>query len=65
MPGEMTYDTPAAKHGRVKAGHLPVSEMLFDRPGAPSPFGEDVTFPVASETLTYRQPETADQTEQS
>jgi hypothetical protein len=41
----------------VKDGHLPVSEFLFDRPGGPSPFGDDVTFPLPVERLTYAHPE--------
>ena len=61
MPDEPTYSTGADKpHGRVKAGHLPVSEILFDRPGAPSPFGEDVTFPVPSDRLAYEPPSEPD-----
>jgi succinate dehydrogenase / fumarate reductase iron-sulfur subunit len=56
MPGQ-TDKTSTDKHGRVKPGHLPVSEILFDRPGAPSPFGEDVVFPVPSDQLAYRPPE--------
>jgi succinate dehydrogenase / fumarate reductase iron-sulfur subunit len=34
-------------------GKLPLSEATFDRPGAPSPFGEDITFPVPVEDLNY------------
>jgi succinate dehydrogenase / fumarate reductase iron-sulfur subunit len=30
---------------------------LFDRPGGPSPFGEDVTFPLPVERLAYSHPE--------
>jgi hypothetical protein len=33
---------------------LPISEVAFDRPGSPSPFGEDVTFPLPIERLQYR-----------
>jgi hypothetical protein len=33
---------------------LPVSEVAFDRPGGPSPFGEDLTFPLPTEQLQYR-----------
>ena len=34
-------------------GHLPVSELLADRAAAPSPFGDDQTFPLPVERLTY------------
>ena len=37
----------------VKAGHLPVSEIVSDRAAAPSPFGDDQTFPLPVEDLTY------------
>lgn len=35
---------------------LPVTEVLFDRPGAPSPFGDDQTFPLPVSALAYRHP---------
>ena len=41
----------------VKVGRLPVSEFAFDRAGAASPFGDDVTLPVPPERLTYEHPE--------
>ncbi|MET0419239.1 MAG: hypothetical protein ABW022_24765 [Actinoplanes sp.] len=34
-------------------GHLTVSELISDRPAAPSPFGDDQTFPLPVERLTY------------
>ena len=34
-------------------GHLPVSELVADRPAAPSPFGDDLTFPLPVESLKY------------
>jgi hypothetical protein len=34
-------------------GHLPVSELVADRAAAPSPFGDDQTFPLPVEQLTY------------
>jgi hypothetical protein len=34
-------------------GHLPVSELVADRAAAPSPFGDDQTFPLPVEHLTY------------
>jgi succinate dehydrogenase / fumarate reductase iron-sulfur subunit len=41
----------------VKPGRLPVSEVAFDRPGAGSPFGDDIEFPVPAERLTYEHPD--------
>jgi succinate dehydrogenase / fumarate reductase, iron-sulfur subunit len=33
---------------------LPVSELLFHRAGAASPFGDDLQFPLPAGVLTYR-----------
>jgi succinate dehydrogenase / fumarate reductase iron-sulfur subunit len=41
----------------VKPGRLPVSEFAFDRAGAASPFGDDVTLPVPTDRLTYQHPD--------
>ncbi|MEU4566858.1 succinate dehydrogenase/fumarate reductase iron-sulfur subunit [Micromonospora sp. NPDC023956] len=41
-------------------GRLPLSELTFDRPAAPSPFGDDVTFPLPAEHLNYAHPEQDD-----
>jgi succinate dehydrogenase / fumarate reductase iron-sulfur subunit len=38
-------------------GRLPISELTFDRAAAPSPFGEDVTFPLPPEQLNYAHPQ--------
>ena len=38
-------------------GRLPVSEVAMDRSGAASPYGDDVTFPLPPEELSYRHPE--------
>ena len=40
----------------VPDGRLPVTEFLFDRPGAASPFGDDQTFPLPVTALAYRHP---------
>jgi hypothetical protein len=40
----------------VPDGHLPISELLSDRAGAPSPFGDDQTFPLPASALVYRHP---------
>jgi len=42
----------------VKPGRLPISEFAIDRAGAASPFGDDITFPVPADRLTYEHPQT-------
>ncbi|MEU4238826.1 hypothetical protein [Actinoplanes sp. NPDC026619] len=34
-------------------GHLNVAELISDRAAAPSPFGDDQTFPLPVESLIY------------
>jgi hypothetical protein len=43
----------AAPESPLKDGHLAVSELIADRAAAPSPFGDDQTFPLPVEHLTY------------
>jgi hypothetical protein len=38
----------------VVGSRLPVSELLFHRAGAASPFGDDLQFPLPAGVLTYR-----------
>lgn len=38
---------------RGEDGRLDVSELLSDRAAAPSPFGDDQTFPLPVDQLTY------------
>jgi len=38
-------------------GNLPISEVAFDRSGAPSPFGEDIQFPLPPGSLNYAHPD--------
>lgn len=40
----------------VEPGKLPVSELAFDKQGAASPFGEDITFPLPVDKLTFVAP---------
>jgi succinate dehydrogenase / fumarate reductase, iron-sulfur subunit len=40
--------------------HLPVSELVSERPGPLSPFGEDVEFPLPPEKVAYVHPSPAD-----
>jgi hypothetical protein len=37
----------------VAKGHLAVSELVSDRAAAPSPFGDDQTFPLPTTRVTY------------
>ncbi|GGQ69639.1 hypothetical protein [Couchioplanes azureus] len=57
MPGTAVPAGRATqKPGRessIKEGHLVVSELVSDRAGGPSPFGDDQTFPLPVERLTY------------
>ncbi|MEV8504270.1 hypothetical protein AB0368_05465 [Actinoplanes sp. NPDC051475] len=57
MPGTAVEAGAATqKPGRessIKEGHLAVSELISDRAAAPSPFGDDQTFPLPVERLTY------------
>jgi succinate dehydrogenase / fumarate reductase iron-sulfur subunit len=40
----------------VKPGRMPVTEATYDKAGAASPFGDDITFPFPVERLTYEHP---------
>ena len=60
MPGTAVTENDATESPGHDAGprspvdgQLPVSEILADRPAAPSPFGDDQTFPLPVEELTY------------
>jgi succinate dehydrogenase / fumarate reductase, iron-sulfur subunit len=49
---------PAATVAAVdEEGRLPISEVAFDRSGAPSPFGEDIQFPLPPGSLNYAHPD--------
>jgi len=49
---------PGAQHPPVdEEGNLPLSEVAFGRSGAPSPFGEDIQFPLPPSSLNYAHPE--------
>ena len=51
--------TPKSRSKPVKPGRLPVSEVATDRSGAPSPFGDDITFPLPADRLSYQHPQGA------
>jgi hypothetical protein len=40
----------------VPQGNLGVTEILFDRAGAASPFGDDIRFPLPVSELSYVHP---------
>jgi hypothetical protein len=46
-------DAVTSRSRAVEQGRLPVSEVAYDRPGGPSPFGDDVQFPLPVEALRY------------
>jgi hypothetical protein len=49
-------DPGAGRRSRIRPlpdGHLPVTEVTFDRAGAASPFGDDVIFPLPADRLLY------------
>lgn len=48
----------------VKEGHLPVSELIAERAGPLSPFGEDVEFPLPADQVAYVHPSEADRPSQ-
>lgn len=48
---------PRTRARVVKPGRMPVSEFAFDRAGAGSPFGDDLTFPLPAERLVYEYPD--------
>jgi succinate dehydrogenase / fumarate reductase iron-sulfur subunit len=51
---------PAAQAATVgEDGRLPLTELTFDRAGAASPFGDDVTFPLPNDDLNYHHPREA------
>ncbi|HWS31701.1 MAG TPA: hypothetical protein VN408_03050 [Actinoplanes sp.] len=57
-PKNAGTQAPVSEHSGPRGvdmkGHLDVSELLSDRAAAPSPFGDDLTFPLPVENLSYR-----------
>ncbi|PZM94563.1 MAG: succinate dehydrogenase/fumarate reductase iron-sulfur subunit [Actinobacteria bacterium] len=47
---------PPAGPALTEAGTIGVTEFTFGRPAAPSPFGEDVTFPLPPPQLNFSHP---------
>ena len=60
VPPGVTWHQPSAEgqHAALdSSGRMPVTEITFDRPGAASPFGEDVAFPLPTQNITYQHPD--------
>jgi len=57
-PSDATTSAPSRKSKAwvVKPGRLPVTEATYDKAGAASPYGDDITFPFPVERLTYEHP---------
>ena len=53
MPGTEVGADRTTRARPQKAGYLNVAEPVSDRAAAPSPFGDDVEFPLPVEELTY------------
>jgi hypothetical protein len=53
MAADQQADKPSSKNPTTKPGHLPVNEVLFERQGAASPFGEDQEFPLPVAYVPY------------
>jgi hypothetical protein len=57
VPGTAVREGSASegpgKAAAAQSGHLSVSELVSDRPAAPSPFGDDLSFPLPVERLKY------------
>jgi len=60
QPKHSRTTEPKSRAKLVAPGRLPVSEFAIDRAGAASPFGDDITFPVPADRLTYEHPESND-----
>ena len=55
LPGTQvsTGANSAGPRGVDMKGQMHVSELISDRAAAPSPFGDDQTFPLPVDRLTY------------
>ncbi|GIF15173.1 hypothetical protein [Actinoplanes teichomyceticus] len=56
LPGTQVSKTRGGQgRGVDMKGQLHVSELVSDRAAAPSPFGDDQTFPLPVESLRYHE----------
>jgi len=63
LPSNVVWHRPEPEGQDAEVGpdgRLPVTEVTFDRAGAASPFGDNLTFPLPPNTLTYQHPTTED-----
>jgi succinate dehydrogenase / fumarate reductase iron-sulfur subunit len=63
VPRNVVWHQASAKGMNAEVGtdgRMAVSEVAFDRPGAASPFGENVTFPLSPSEINYQHPEEDD-----
>ena len=61
VPDTAVADSGSAESSRArspKEGYLEVAELVSSRAAAPSPFGDDLSFPLPVEELTYIPPTT-------
>jgi hypothetical protein len=57
-------EVSGSRERTVKEGHLPVSELVAERAGPLSPFGEDVEFPLPPDKVAYVHPSPDDRPSQ-
>ncbi len=54
LPGtQVPVSAKSSPRGVDMKGQMHVSELISDRAAAPSPFGDDQTFPLPVDELTY------------
>jgi hypothetical protein len=65
-PAKPSYEhEPTDKRaGSFQEGHLPVSELVSERAGPLSPFGEDTEFPLPADKVAYVHPTDRDRPNQ-
>jgi succinate dehydrogenase / fumarate reductase iron-sulfur subunit len=55
--GAASSRTPPQEPAVGPDGKLPLTELTLDKAAAPSPFGDDQTFPLPDEHVSYEHPE--------
>ncbi|HTZ45524.1 MAG TPA: hypothetical protein VMB79_16820 [Jatrophihabitans sp.] len=56
VPENRPYDQPVQQNWDNAYGEHPVNELLSNKAGSQSPFGDDVSFPLPVESLFYQHP---------
>ena len=49
-------EVSGSRERAARPDHLPVTELISERPGPLSPFGEDVEFPLPADKVSYVHP---------